>query len=442
MISNLQQLIKTATKLHVANINNQDDYSVDEIYKTPLKISDDRLKSLIKKHQLSFQEQVILLLALAPYFAPQSLDIFMAKNPNFDVICTEFGGIIEKPHRGVIPTGETAVFLLAARNLELRKQVADLLLPESKLSRLGLVELEPVKIGNPILSGRLTPDDELVQELYYGRVIPPKLSQNFPAQLLKTEMEWEDLIITNHTKSQLEDLENWLQYHGKLLQHPELGKRTKNGYRTLFHGPPGTGKTLTASLLGKYANRPVYRIDLSLLVSKYIGETEKNMAGIFKRAENKDWILFFDEADALFSKRTETDSSNDRFANQEVSYLLQRVENYNGMIILATNFKQNIDEAFIRRFQSLIHFPKPSETERLKIWNSTIPKDLPLSKEIDVQRLVQYYELTAAQISNIVQNCYIDSLAKKSNRIEKQSLIKSLRTELEKDELLFNDYLK
>lgn len=440
MLKPIQRMIKVATKLHVANINNQDDYSLAELYKVPLDIKDDQLNALIKKYQLNFQEQVILLLALAPYFAPQSLDIFMAKNPNFDVICTEFGGIIEKPHRGVIPTGETAVFLLAARNLELRKQVADLLLPESKLSKLGLVELEPVKVGYPILSGRLAPDDELVQELYYGRVIPPKLSQNFPAQLLETDMIWEDLIIPNHTKSQLENLENWLQFHDQLLQHPELGKRTKKGYRTLFHGPPGTGKTLTASLLGKYAKRPVYRIDLSLLVSKYIGETEKNMAGIFKRAENKDWILFFDEADALFSKRTETDSSNDRFANQEVSYLLQRVENYNGMVILATNFKQNIDEAFIRRFQSLIHFPKPSETERLQIWNTTVPKDLPLSKEIDLKRLVQYYELTAAQVSNIVQGAYIDCLVAKSKTISKENLIKNLRAELEKEELLFNDY--
>ncbi len=440
-MKSLNDIISTATQLHVANINNQEDYPIDEIYQTPLDIEDNRLEALINTHQLNFQEQVILLLALAPYFAPQTLDIFMAKNPNFDVICTEFGGVIEKPHRGVIPTGETAVFLLAARNLELRKQVAHLLLPESKLSKLSLVELEPVKDEFPVLSGRLTPNEELVQELYYGRVIPPKLSPNFPAQLLETDMTWEDLIIADHTRTQLEDLENWLNHHEALLEHPELGKRAKKGYRTLFHGPPGTGKTLTASLLGKYADRPVFRIDLSLLVSKYIGETEKNLAGIFKRAENKNWILFFDEADALFSKRTETESSNDRFANQEVAYLLQRVENYNGMVILATNFKQNIDDAFIRRFQSLIHFPKPGAEERRKIWNSTVPNDLPLNNDINQERLIEYYELTAAQVSNIVQNAYIDCLVSESDQITKEILIKNLRSELEKEELLFNDYL-
>jgi DNA polymerase III delta prime subunit len=441
MISNIHQYIQTATKLHVANINNQDDYSIDEVYQIKPDISDENLKKIIKEHKLNFQEQVILMLALAPHFAPQILDIFLAKNPNFDVICTEFGGIVEKPHRGVIPTGETAAFLLAARNTKLRKEVATALLPESKLSKLLLVELEPSKDGTPILSGKLTPNDELIQQLYFGRVVPPKLSTSFPAQELKTDMTWKDLIIGAHTKSQLEDLENWLAHHNTLLSHPLLGKRTRKGYRTLFHGPPGTGKTLTASLLGKYAKRPVFRIDLSLLVSKYIGETEKNLSGIFKRAENKNWILFFDEADALFSKRTETDSSNDRFANQEVAYLLQRVENYNGMVILATNFKQNIDDAFIRRFQSLIHFPKPNEEERRTIWKATVPKDTPLSEEIDLDRLVSNYELTAAQVSNIVQGAYIDCIVRKSKVIDKEILVKNLRAELEKEELLFNNYL-
>lgn len=441
MLNCLTNIIKSATKLHVANINNQDDYPLDEVYAIPMEIQDVHLQSIVAKHELNFQEQVILLLALAPYFAPQVLDIFMAKNPNFDVICTEFGGITQKPHRGVIPTGETAVFLLAARNAEKRKEVAELLLPESKLSKLSLVELEPVSDGLPTLSGRLTPNDELVQELYYGRIIPPKLSTNFPAQLLETDMTWDDLIIADHTKAHLEDLENWLAHHNALLNHPQLGKRTRKGYRTLFHGPPGTGKTLTASLLGKYANRPVYRIDLSLLVSKYIGETEKNLSGIFKKAEHKNWILFFDEADALFSKRSDGDSSNDRFANQEVAYLLQRVENYNGMVILATNLKQNIDDAFIRRFQSLVHFPKPGIVERQRIWESTVPNDMPLCGNIDQERLIKHYELTAAQVSNIVQGCYIDGVVSEQTEINKETLVKNIRAELEKEELLFNDFL-
>lgn len=437
----LKILIDLATELHVANINNTENYSIKELYDLPLQLEDKALEAIVKKYQLSFQEQVILLLALAPYFSPQVLDIFLAKNPNFDVICTEFGGTTQAPHRGVIPTGETAVFLLAARDTEKRKAIATLLLSEGNLVTNNLVQLEDVTAGLPVLSGKLLPHEELVQELMYGKVKSPALSPNFPAQQLTTLMEWSDLIISEKTSNQLKDLENWLAYHTQLQAHPELGKRTKQGYRSLFYGPPGTGKTLTASLLGKSTNRPVFRIDLSLMVSKYIGETEKNLAGIFKKAEHKDWILFFDEADSLFSKRTESNSSNDRFANQEVAYLLQRIENYNGMVILASNLKQNIDQAFMRRFQSLIHFSLPDKNERELIWNATVPKDLPLSKEINVQLLSEHYELSASQISNIIQACFIDTVSKKEAAISRDTLIKNIQQEFNKEDLLFENQL-
>lgn len=437
MTTALKKIIDLATKLHVAHIKDNTNYSIDEIYKTPLEIEDVRLKAIVKDYNLNFQEQVILLLALAPYFAPQTLDIFLAKNPNFDVICTEFGGVMNTPHRGVIPTGETAVFLLAARDPERRKDIARLLLPEANLATSNLVELEVAVNNLPLFSGKLVPHDDLVQQLLYGEVQPPKLSPQFPAQQLSTAMDWDDLIISENTQLQLQDLQNWLKFSDQLQNHPDLGKRAKKGYRTLFYGPPGTGKTLTAALLGKSANRPVFRIDLSLLVSKYIGETEKNLAGVFKRAEHKNWILFFDEADALFSKRVETESSNDRFANQEVAYLLQRIEDYNGMVILASNLKQNMDTAFMRRFQSLVHFPKPGNNEREIIWKRTIPVDLPFDKSIDLEQVVKNYELTASQISNIIQSCFIDALANQEDTISLQNLMKNTRLEFAKENLLF-----
>lgn len=437
----LKKIIDTATQLHVAHINDTENYPIDEVYAVPIEIEDDRLNQIIKDYGLNFQEQVILMLALAPHFAPQTLDIFLAKNPNFDIICTEFGGMTKPPHRGVIPTGETAVFLLAARDPKKRREVAQLLLPDSKLAQNDLVELEVTEEGLPLFSGKLIPNDELVQILLYGEVKPPKLSPKFPAKKLETPMKWDDLVIKKETREQLSDLENWLSFSDKLKQHPNLGKRAKKGYRTLFHGPPGTGKTLTASLLGKSANRPVFRIDLSLLVSKYIGETEKNLAGVFKRAEHKNWILFFDEADALFSKRVDTESSNDRFANQEVAYLLQRIEDYNGMVILATNLKQNLDEAFLRRFQSLVHFPKPEKIERRQLWQRTVPDDLPLAAAISLKQLVDNYELTASQISNIVQACFIDALALDEKEISRKNLMKNIRLEYAKGNLLFEELI-
>ena len=138
-----------------------------------------------------------------------------------------------------------------------------------------------------------------------------------------------------------------------------MAPKLRPGYRSLFYGPPGTGKTMTACLLGKSTGRDVYKVDLSLVVSKYIGETEKNLARVFDQAQHKGWILFFDEADALFGKRSETRDAHDRYANQEVSFLLQRIETFDGIAILASNQRENLDDAFTRRFESIIYFPMP-----------------------------------------------------------------------------------
>lgn len=131
------------------------------------------------------------------------------------------------------------------------------------------------------------------------------------------------------------------------------------GYKALFFGAAATGKAAAVEMLGKEFNKKIFRIDLSTVVSKYIGETEKNLSAVFKKAENKDWILFFDEADAMFGKRTNVKDAHDKYANQEINYLLQRIEDYPGLAILAIKSKSNIDDGFLRRFQALLSFPKP-----------------------------------------------------------------------------------
>ena len=171
-----------------------------------------------------------------------------------------------------------------------------------------------------------------------------------------TDHSWDDLVLPEDIVKQVEQIKAWLR-QSSLINREGAEKKLTQGYRSLFYGPPGSGKTLTAALIGKEFNKPVYKIDLANLVSKYIGETEKNLEIIFDRAEGKEWILFFDEADALFGERTGVKDAHDRYSNQEVSYLLQRIEDYNGLVILATNMKNNIDEAFIRRFNLVIRFP-------------------------------------------------------------------------------------
>jgi SpoVK/Ycf46/Vps4 family AAA+-type ATPase len=172
-----------------------------------------------------------------------------------------------------------------------------------------------------------------------------------------TERSWADLALTERAVQQVEEIKAWLKQSTPVTRE-SAQKKTKltQGYRCLFYGPPGTGKTSTAALIGKELHMPVHKIDLALVVSKYIGETEKNLELLFDRAENAGWILFFDEADALFGKRTNVRDAHDRYTNQEVSSLIKRIEDYKGLVILATNMKGNIDEAFIRRFNSIIHF--------------------------------------------------------------------------------------
>ena len=190
------------------------------------------------------------------------------------------------------------------------------------------------------MSGKLQMDEEYVAKLTTGTVLKPQLGPNFPASLIETGLEWEDLVLKQKTISEIKEIEIWLKHNDVLMSDWGMQHKIKPGYRVMFHGPPGTGKTLTAGLLGKYTKKDVYRIDLSMVVSKYIGETEKNLSSLFDKALNKDWILFFDEADSIFGKRTNVRDAHDKYANQEVSYLLQRIEAHPGLVILASNFQK------------------------------------------------------------------------------------------------------
>lgn len=156
---------------------------------------------------------------------------------------------------------------------------------------------------------------------------------------------------------QLNELRRWLSLNSKLTADKKLKLKKKQVYKVLFDGPSKIDKKAAAETLAREFNKEIYRVDLSSVVSKYIGETEKNLAAVFKKAESKDAILYFDEADALFGKRTDVKDAHDRYANIDVSYLLQRIEEYPGIVILAGNLKRNIDDAFIRRFQTVVQFP-------------------------------------------------------------------------------------
>ena len=237
------------------------------------------------------------------------------------------------------------------------------------------------------------------------------------------------MILDYDTQEALEEINTWIKHQHTILENWGLNRILKPGYRALFYGPPGTGKTLAATLLGKKNQMDVYRVDLSMIVSKYIGETEKNLAKVFDMAENRNWILFFDEADALFGKRTSTNTSNDRHANQEVAYLLQRIEDFPGTIILATNLRSNIDEAFSRRFQSVIYFPMPNEEQRYELWKNMLPPTWLKEQNNELVTLAAETELSGGSITNVVRRCALQLLMSGKKTLDTQTLKEALEKE-------------
>lgn len=220
----------------------------------------------------------------------------------------------------------------------------------------------------------------------------------------------EQLILPNKQAIQFEEQLVAMQALTKV--HYEWGTArawNEGGITVLFAGPPGTGKTMAAEIMAHRLKLPMYRIDLSQVVNKYIGETEKNLKRIFDAADISDMVLFFDEADALFGKRTEVNDSRDRYANLEVSYLLERMERFKGLAILATNRKNDLDQAFLRRIRHIIDFPVPGEAQRAAIWQQVIPNSVAGNSQIDIAFLARQFPLSGGHIRSIVFNACLQS---------------------------------
>lgn len=386
----------------------------------------------VKDNRLKAVERLSLMLALAPHLAPGSLDSFLTRSETLGRPYPAWGGEIDAGVRGFMPTGHTACFLLGGGSPRGTVSHEYIFWDDHIFSKLGILKLRATEKNAPRLSGRIEVSSEFYASIVRGERYVPEMSPEFPAKLVETSMEWEDLILGQAAKTELEDIEDWLQHGKTLLDDFGMRKRIAPGHKCLFYGPPGTGKSLTACLLGKRSGRSVYKVDLSLTVSKYIGETEKNLGRLFDMASNKDWILFFDEADALFGKRTEMNSSNDRYGNQEVSYLLQRIEAHPGVVILASNLKDQIDPAFMRRFHTTIFFPLPGPSERLRIWQSVFSAQLPLASEVDLKRIADSFQLSGAQIVNAVRFASLQAVKKGLKEVSASFLEISIRREMQK----------
>lgn len=423
----LSVLIETAIHLHLGNECPYRD--VREVTPPELVEDDEPYVRQVREAALSFDQRAILALALAPHLRPHLLDPLLIKNPNLDRGFTEFGGVVGA-QGGFVPTLETAVFLLCGEELVRRFAVLALFDPDGTLRERNLLRMEEDPANR--CATPLVPSRECLAQITTGAAFHPAYTASFPAKRLTTPQGWRDLVLADQTMEEILEIRAWIEHRETLLEGWQLARKIKPGFRSLFYGPPGTGKTFTAALLGKATGLDVYRVDLSQVVSKWIGETEKNLASIFDLAERNDWILFFDEADALFGKRTQTSSSHDRYANQEVAYLLQRIEDFPGTVILATNLKSNMDEAFARRFQSMIFFPMPGPGERLRLWRNAFAPPVKPEEEIDFERLAAEFELSGGAIINVLRYAALTALRRGEEQIRLHDIRNGIRREFRK----------
>jgi hypothetical protein len=253
------------------------------------------------------------------------------------------------------------------------------------------------------------------------------------ARKLTPRFHWDDIILPADQLAQLKEVVATVHERPRVLETWGVGRKlaASAGITILFAGPPGTGKTMAAEVIAGELSLDLYKIDLSTIVSKYIGETEKNLERIFSEAQSSNAILFFDEADAIFGKRSEVKDAHDRYANIEVSYLLQRMEAYDGVTILATNLRANLDEAFTRRLQFAVDFPFPDEAHRLQIWETLFPPGVPRDADLDLGLLARRFKLAGGSIRNILVGAAYLAAADGGN-VTMNHLLHSTRRELQK----------
>lgn len=425
------QIVDTRFKLYFG----QDCEFRDILEITPpdLSKSSSEYALFVHHYELSFAERLTVVLSLIPHIRPQLLDVFFSKNKNFDRKFTEFGGIWQGSDGNFLPTGETLAFIFGGNDLERRFSLQSLFDPQHFFAKHSIVNLVSTSSEQIQMKAPLRLSQEYLSFFTTGKPRRPDFGIHFPAQFIETQLTWDDLVLHPGTRKQIEEINIWIQHSRTLMNDWGMSSKLRPGYRCLFYGPPGTGKTMTACLLGKATGRDVYKIDLSLVISKYIGETEKNLSKVFDQAQHKNWILFFDEADALFGKRSEIKDAHDRYANQEISFLLQRIETFDSIAILASNQRENLDDAFTRRFESIIYFPMPRPEERLRLWQQGFSHKSQLDETLDIESIAREHVLSGGSIINIISYASLQALKEGSTVITFEDVIQGIRREYAKE---------
>jgi hypothetical protein len=305
------------------------------------------------------------------------------------------------------------------------------LAPEAVDELAARFRFNPGRIARTIrraVSAGLTQDALIAAGRSVGAAAMGPLAHKLPLPYV-----WDSLIVPPPVREELELAQVWMRHQRQVLDHWGFGRRVAmgSGLTMLFSGSPGTGKTMAAQVLARALGLDLYRVDLSRVVSKYIGETEKNLSLLFDEAQVSGAILFFDEADALFGKRSESKEAHDRYANLEIGYLLQRMEEYEGVTILASNRARDMDEAFTRRFHFIIDFPMPDEAHRLKIWEGMFPAEVERDGPLDLPGLAKRFETSGGEIRNSALSAAFIAAGEQA-ALRNEHLVRAVRREFRK----------
>lgn len=430
-----QSWLKSCIENRIAIFKNEQSKDSDIFTLNPSPIvenTSDEYASLIKKHNFNNEERLLLALAMCNHFDPRTLNGFM-ETPQLQMVSR-----VLKSENGlsISPTAETFFFIVAGENSKSYLSFHKYFSTDHPFYRDSILDLSESPSGISKFDGALNVPISYRELLLYNKYQPPRFSSEFPAHLLSTKLNWSDLILQPYTQNALDEMKNRLVYETDVRSWEtatgKLGDHMRPGMRVLLYGASGQGKTFTTALLGKLLKRDVYRIDLSAIISKYVGETSKNLRNLFDTAERKDWIIFIDEGDALLGMRADLSTSQSSTAqsnNHDVAYILQRIETFDGIIIVATNLANNIDAAFERRFEGRILYQGLSAENQWKVWNNVWPKKLEMESGARVDTMLMDNSLSPASIVNVVQRIAIMMAEQKLMVVPKELIRKCIMDE-------------
>ncbi|TND08175.1 MAG: AAA ATPase [Bacteroidetes bacterium] len=369
--------------------------SITGEFPVPEITAESALGEFIAEHKLEPEAVFTLLFLFAATCNPQTIDRFSSGKRDHKRL-----RMVED---ALLPSGYTLSWLLAGNNgIKGMTLVEKLLNPKHVFNKKSILQLSGVHdSASAPLNGVLQFVPGVLEMFLTNRFQPPRFGDNFPARLLTTTRDFDQMIHPEYLREKMRIVVAEPAYEKTMREKYDMGEQMPLGYRVLMSGPPGTGKSMAAAVLGACMMRDVYQVMIHQVMNKYVGETEKNLDRLFNMAEGKGWILFFDEADAIFGTRGEEgkEDAGSRNRNEVISYLLQRFEHYNGIIFCATNLENNMDIAFKRRFQMQLRFSLPTETLRCKLWEQYLP-DFPRESRITIEWLSKF-TLPPSAIANV-----------------------------------------